>query len=311
MTRPPIKKLIHSFVESLEIEKGYAKNTCRGYRTDLEEFVSYLYENRLTGNKPTPGRDLIEINEVDGIHIRGYLGYLHKKNKKSTIARKLSAVRSFFRYIVKRGLIEDNPSNSILTPKQEKTIPAYLPVDDMFRLLDSIKANRVLDLRNRAIFEILYSSGIRVSELVGMNNIDVDFDGQTIRVLGKGSKERIVPVGQKALNAVQAYRLQLQKQWGISLKHNEPLFLNKNRGRLSARSVARILEKLILACGLLTPVSPHTLRHTFATHMLDAGADLRVVQEFLGHKSLSTTQKYTHVSIDRLMETYDRAHPRK
>jgi integrase/recombinase XerC len=311
MTRPPIKKLIHSFIESLEIEKGYAKNTCRGYRTDLEEFVSYLYENRLTGNKPTPGRDLIEINEVDGIHIRGYLGYLHKKNKKSTIARKLSAVRSFFRYIVKRGLIEDNPSNSILTPKQEKTIPAYLPVDDMFRLLDSIKGNRVLDLRNRAIFEILYSSGIRVSELVGMNNIDVDFDGQTIRVLGKGSKERIVPVGQKALNAVQAYRLQLQKQWGISLKHNEPLFLNKNRGRLSARSVARILEKLILACGLLTPVSPHTLRHTFATHMLDAGADLRVVQEFLGHKSLSTTQKYTHVSIDRLMETYDRAHPRK
>ena len=256
MTRPPIKKLIHSFIESLEIEKGYAKNTCRGYRTDLEEFVSYLYENRLTGNRPTPGRDLIEINEVDGIHIRGYLGYLHKKNKKSTIARKLSAVRSFFRYNVKRGIIEDNPSTSILTPKQEKTIPAYLPVDEMFRLLDSIKTNRVLDFRNRAIFEILYSCGIRVSELVGMNNNDVDFNSETIRVLGKGSKERIVPIGQKALNAVQAYRAQLHRQWGISANYNGPLLLNKNRGRLSARSVARILEKLILACGLLTPVSP-------------------------------------------------------
>ena len=299
MTKLPIKKLIQSFIESLEVEKGYAKNTCRGYRNDLEEFFSYLSENRLTGNKPVPARDPIEISEVDGIHIRGYLGYLHKKNKKSTIARKLSAVRSFFRYSVKRGIIEDNPSIMILTPKQEKTIPAYLPVDDMFRLLDSINTHRVLDLRNRAIFEILYSSGIRVSELVGMKNTDVDFNAETIRVLGKGNKERIVPVGRKALGAVQVYQTQLHRQWGISANSNGPLFLNKNKGRLSARSVARILEKLIVACGILAPVSPHTLRHTFATHMLDAGADLRVVQEFLGHKSLSTTQKYTHVSIDR------------
>jgi integrase/recombinase XerC len=144
-----------------------------------------------------------------------------------------------------------------------------------------------------------------------MKTTDVDFGRETIRVLGKGNRERIVPIGQKAMIAIQAYRSKLQKQWGISLTHDGPLFLNKNKGRLSARSVARILERLLLACGLRTPVSPHTLRHTFATHMLDAGADLRLVQEFLGHKSLSTTQKYTHVSIDRLMETYDRAHPRK
>lgn len=249
---------------------------------------------------------------MQSLHIRGYLGYLHrKKNRKSTIARKLSAVRSFFKYNVKRGLVEDNPSDSILTPKQEKSIPAYLSVDDMFRLLDSITTNRILDLRNRAIFEVLYSCGIRVSELVGMKTTDVDFGRETIRVLGKGNRERIVPIGQKAMIAIQAYRSKLQKQWGISLTHDGPLFLNKNKGRLSARSVARILERLLLACGLRTPVSPHTLRHTFATHMLDAGADLRLVQEFLGHKSLSTTQKYTHVSIDRLMETYDRAHPRK
>lgn len=312
MTRPSIQNLIHTFIESIETEKGYATNTCRGYRRDLEEFVSYLFENCFPGKRPMPGREMIGIDDVNGIHIRGYLGYLHKRNKKSTIARKLSAVRSFFSYNVKRGIIEDNPSKSILTPKQEKTIPAYLPVDDMFRLLDSIQTHNILDLRNRAIFEILYSSGIRVSELVGMNNFDLDSKNETIRVLGKGSKERIVPVGQKALNAVQVYREQLQRQWGISADHNNgPLFLNKNRGRLSARSVARILEKLLIACGLLAPVSPHTLRHTFATHMLDAGVDLRVVQELLGHKSLSTTQKYTHVSIDRLMETYDRAHPRK
>ena len=311
MTRMPIKNLICSFIESLETEKGYARNTCRGYRRDLEEFESYLIEYHFAGKRRVPGRDMIGIDDVDGIHIRGYLGYLHKKNRKSTIARKLSAVRSFLKFLVKRGVIVDNPSDSILTPKQEKTIPAYLPVDEMFRLLDSIRVDNILDVRNRAIFEILYSCGIRVSELVGMNNIDVDSKGETIRVLGKGNKERILPIGQKALDAIQVYREQLNREWGISLDHNRPLFLNKSKGRLSARSVARILEKLIKACGLLAPVSPHTLRHTFATHMLDAGADLRVVQELLGHKSLSTTQKYTHVSIDRLMETYDRAHPRK
>jgi integrase/recombinase XerC len=311
MTRTPIKNLICSFIESLEAEKGYAENTCRGYRRDLAEFISYLVENGFAGKRRMPGRDLMGIEDVDGIHIRGYLGYLHKKNKRSTIARKLSAVRSFLKFLVKRGVIENNPSDWILTPKQGKTIPAYLPVDEMFRLLDSIRADNILDLRNRAIFETLYSCGIRVSELVGMNNIDVDLKGETIRVLGKGSKERIVPIGQKALDAIQVYRGQLKREWSISVDHNGPLFLNKNKGRLSARSVARILEKLLKSCGLLTPVSPHTLRHTFATHMLDAGVDLRAVQELLGHKSLSTTQKYTHVSIDRLMETYDRAHPRK
>ena len=311
MTRTPIEMLIRFFIESLEAEKGYAKNTCRGYRRDIMEFVSYLADSGFLRRRNQPVGEMIGIGDVNGIHIRGYLGYLHKRNKRSTIARKLSAVRSFFKFLVKRGVIEDNPSDSILTPKQEKSIPAYLPVDEMFQLLDSIQTDHILDVRNRAIFEILYSCGIRVSELVGMNNNDVDSKAETIRVLGKGSKERIVPIGQKALDAIQVYREQLEKEWHIPIDHRGPLFLNKNKGRLSARSVARILEKLLKACGLLIPVSPHTLRHTFATHLLDAGADLRVVQELLGHKSLSTTQKYTHVSIDRLMETYDRAHPRK
>ncbi len=303
--------MISAFIETLAAEKGYSENTCRGYRNDLKEFINYMTESRLTSSQSFSSQTTIAIDQVDSLSIRGYLGYLHKKNKKTTIARKLSAVRAFFRFLVKRGVLEVNPADSILTPKQERSIPAYLPVDEMFRLLDSIQTDDLLDSRNRAIFETLYSCGIRVSELVGMNLIDVDFDRALIRVLGKGSKERIVPIGRKALEAVTHYRQQLQKECGISADHNGPLFLNKNKGRLTARSVARILDKLVNACGLLRPVSPHTLRHTFATHMLDAGADLRVVQELLGHKSLSTTQKYTHVSIDRLMETYDRAHPRK
>ena len=311
MTQIPIKNLINSFLESLKTEKGYAQNTCRGYRQNLEEFSSYLAKNWHAGKGRHRERKTVEIRAVDSICIRGYLGYLHKKNQKSTIARKLSAVRSFFNFLIKRRVIKINPAESILTPKQRKTIPAYLPVDEMFRLLDSIPGKSILDARNRAIFELLYSCGIRVSELVGMNNMDVDLNSAVIRVLGKGSKERMVPIGRKAMDAVYIYQQRLKNEWGMAVNPEEPFLLNKNKGRLSARSVARILDKLIKTCGLLSTASPHTLRHTFATHMLDAGADLRVVQELLGHKSLSTTQKYTHVSIDRLMETYDRAHPRK
>ncbi|MEJ2282801.1 MAG: tyrosine recombinase XerC [Desulfobacterales bacterium] len=306
MKAMPVEKLISVFVESLATEKGFSENTLRGYRNDLKQFFNYLVEDcRLAANDPAT------IERVDGITIRGYLGKLHKQNKKTTIARKLSALRSFFHFLVKQGVTRKNPAASILTPKQEKTIPAYLSVDEMFRLLDSIQTGRWLDLRNRAIFETLYSCGIRVSELVGLNIADVDYRQSLVRVLGKGRKERIVPIGKNALVALSNYRQVLNAEGGLSDDVNGPLFLNKNMGRLSARSVARILDKLVTACGLLTPVSPHTLRHTFATHMLDAGADLRVVQELLGHKSLSTTQKYTHVSIDRLMETYDKAHPRK
>ena len=224
---------------------------------------------------------------------------------------KLSAIRSFFRFLVKHGVIQDNPADMILTPKQGKSLPVYLPVDDMFRLLDSIKTDTLLSMRNRAIFETLYSSGIRVSELAGMDVSHIDFAQNIIRVHGKGNRERIVPLGEKAVKAIEAYREKLKVETGIGPFGNAPLFLNKNRGRLSTRSIARILDKLVQECSLSVPVSPHALRHTFATHMLDAGADLRVVQELLGHKSLSTTQKYTHVSIDRLMETYDKAHPRR
>jgi integrase/recombinase XerC len=243
--------------------------------------------------------------------IRGYLGYLHQKNQKSSIARKLSTLRSFFKFLVKKGMIEFNPMEGILTPKREKNLPAYLSVDAIFRLLDSIETDSLQAARNRAIFETLYSCGIRVSELAGLDVYDLDTAAGMLKVLGKGGKERLVPIGAKALDSLAAYRRMLQAQGGIGTASNGPLFLNLRGQRLTTRSVARILKKIAAACGILTPVSPHTLRHTFATHMLDAGADLRSVQELLGHQNLSTTQKYTHVSIDRLMDAYDRAHPRK
>jgi integrase/recombinase XerC len=251
-----------------------------------------------------------DLDLVSSLTIRGFLGVLYKKNKKTTTARKLSTIRSFFRYLVKRGKVKVSPAKMVATPKREKIIPAYLPVDEMFRLLDSIKMDGVLSLRNRAIFEMLYSTGIRVSELAGLNVFDIDFNRRLVRVLGKGNKERVVPVGKKAVSFIKTYREQMEVEKGVP-SNTGPLFLNKDKGRLTTRSIGRILEKIVKECALLTPVSPHGLRHSFATHMLDAGADLRVVQELLGHKSLSTTQKYTHVSIDKLMETYDKAHPRR
>jgi integrase/recombinase XerC len=311
MESHPEKQLIDSFLESLVTEKGYSSHTCRAYRKDLQDFFCFILKSRTSGRAHHTQKSTAAFEQVDGIMIRGYLSFLHRRNKKSTIARKLSSIRSFFKFLVKKGTISENPAEFVLTPKQDKTIPVYLSVDEMFRLLDSIQTDTLMGMRNRAIFEALYSSGIRVSELAEMNFSDVDFSAAVVRVFGKGSKQRIVPIGKKALAAIKSYRTQLHRQAGIAASGNGPLFLNRFKKRLSSRSIGRILKKLVDAVGLLTPVSPHALRHTFATHMLDAGADLRVVQELLGHQSLSTTQKYTHVSIDRLMETYDRAHPRK
>ena len=286
-------------------------HTIRAYRNDLCEFAALVTERDRDGMDKRAIDVRFDPRLVDALTIREYLADLYKKNRKSTIARKLSAVRSFFRFLMRQGLIESNPAEGVLTPKQEKKIPSYLTVDDMFRLLDAVPDDRLFDLRNRAIFETLYATGVRISELAGLNTIDVDLDEKLIKVSGKGNKERIVPLGDKAVHAIQAYRMRLYQESGISWEDNGPLFLNKFKGRLTPRSMARCLDQLVRSCGMLVSVSPHTLRHTFATHMLNAGADLRAVQELLGHESLSTTQKYTHVNIDRLMEVYDQAHPRK
>ncbi|MFH2092723.1 MAG: tyrosine recombinase XerC [Pseudomonadota bacterium] len=242
---------------------------------------------------------------VDKIIIRKDLAVLVRgKKSKRTVSRKLSALKAFFDYLVITGKLAANPADAIPFPKLEKTIPKFLNIDDLFQLLDSIQTTTWMDKRNLAMFETFYSTGMRVSEMEGLNIGDIDFERQMIKVFGKGSKERIVPVGQRALNAIKQYRAVLKQNYG-------PVFLNKHFTRISARSVRRILDKIVLACQLNVPVSPHMLRHSFATHMLDSGADLRGIQEILGHASLSTTQVYTHVSMDRLMQVYDKAHPRR
>lgn len=300
---------VDRFLEDLAAEKGYSPHTVRAYRNDLMELAAFLANDPNAADDGSRPPAAVCLGEIDALRVRGYLGYLHGRNRKTTIARKLAAIRSFMRYLQKRGWLADNPAEATRTPKHGKPMPVYLSVDDMFRLLDTVQPEGILGLRNRAILETLYSGGLRVSELAGMDVQDVDFRNHTVRVLGKGGKERVVPVGQKALDAIAAYRQALGAAGQRAV--NGPLFLNKDSGRLTTRSIARVVDKFARACGLAVPVSPHVLRHAFATHMLDAGADLRAVQELLGHRSLSTTQRYTHVSIDRLMAAYDKAHPRR
>jgi len=299
---------IHGFLQSLAAEKGYSDHTLRAYRNDLVELTAFVAGHPEWAREETHRLAQVPVAQVDALVIRGYLGYLHGRNRKSSIARKLAAIRSFFRYLRKLHRVEENPAEAVRTPKQAKPLPVYLSVDEMFRMLDHVPAEGVLGLRDKAILETLYSGGVRVSELAGLDMEDLDLRNGLIRVLGKGHKERIVPIGAKAQAAIAAYRDLLA---GQGAPEGGAVFLNKNLGRLTTRSIARVVDKFARACGLAVPVSPHALRHSFATHLLEAGADLRAVQELLGHRSLSTTQRYTHVSIDRLMETYDKAHPRR
>lgn len=308
MTSPSIRSLIAAFSDYLAAEKGYSHHTCRAYGHDLSEFASVISsafpESADDGEMP--------VAQITALDIRRYLGVLYKKrNDKATVARKLSAVRSFFRHLVKQGILAGNPADQILTPRQSQHVPVWLPVDDMFRLLSAMAGTSLPGLRNRAIFETIYSCGLRVSEAAGLNGEDIDPVARMVRVRGKGNKERLVPIGRISIESIHRYRQELERERGVRQEPHGALFLNQRGTRLSTRSMARILDKISRECGIPVPVSPHALRHSFATHMLDAGADLKVVQELLGHKSLSTTQRYTHVSISRLMETYDKAHPRK
>ncbi len=298
---------IERFIDYLKSQRGYSQNTARSYRTDLVQFFNYLNKK---GNT-----EKIDLSQIDFHVIRAYLGGLFKGYKKTTIARRLSALRTFFLYLEKNNLNDGNPAAEISAPKQGKYIPGYLNIDDMFMLLDSPEPVTSNEVRNQAILELLYSCGIRVSELTGLNLSDVDFKERLIRVIGKGDKERIVPVGKKALSAIEKYLEQTQvvrkKAMNSTKTFVNPLFLNKNGGRLSSRSVSSIIKDFVRRYNLADNITPHSFRHTYATHLLDGGADLRSVQELLGHASLSTTQRYTHVSLDKLMEVYDRAHPRK
>ena len=297
---PEKQNLIRQFIHYLSAEKNASPHTCRNYLRDLEQFESFLEE--------------MAIEKVDRMVLRRYLSFLHRKNRKSSIARKLSTLRSFYRYLVREQILSANPAKPVATPKVEKLLPTTLTVDEAFRLMESPKGIsekssseglKEKKLRDRAILELLYSSGLRVSELVGLNSNQLDMDLGIVRVMGKGRKERIVPVGGKAIEVLKAYL----EERGM-LKGDEPIFVNSLGGRLTARSVGRLVKKYSRHSGIFRKVSPHSLRHTFATHLLDAGADIREIQEMLGHSSLSTTQRYTHVSMGKLMEVYDRAHPR-
>ncbi|MGD9008747.1 MAG: tyrosine recombinase XerC [Desulfobacteraceae bacterium] len=302
---------VEMFIESLAAEKGYSAHTLRAYQHNLSELAAFAAGDPSWARNEPQRWEKLDVDQLDDLAIRSYLGYLHGRNQKTTIARKMAAIRSFFRFLHKHRVIAENPAEALHPPKHGKSIPVYLPVDDMFRLLDAIKPAGVLGYRNRAILETLYSTGVRVSELSGLNMNDLDVRAGIVRVWGKGAKERRVPIGQRAVAAISAYRDQLAMRSDFSNDNDGPIFLNKDLGRLTTRSIARVVDKMARACGIAVPVSPHAMRHSFATHLLDAGADLRAVQELLGHRNLSTTQRYTHVSIDRLMAAYDKAHPRR
>jgi integrase/recombinase XerC len=250
------------------------------------------------GDTATPG-------EVGHLLIRRFLAKLMQGHSRSSIGRKLAAIRSFYRYLVRQGGVLQNPAELVSTPKREKRVPYHLTVDEVTALVEAPSGSDPLVLRDRAILELLYSSGLRVSELTGLDVSNIDLDSGLVKVLGKGGKERIVPMGRHAVSAIFSYFEVLPPEGA-----GRAAFLNARGGRLTRRSVARVVDRHILRLATMKKVSPHTLRHTFATHLLESGVDLRAIQELLGHSSLSTTQKYTHVNIDRLMEVYDKAHPK-
>lgn len=304
-----ISDQIGVFIAYLRDQKGYSQHTIRNYRIDLTQFSEFLVSREALPDAQEVDQDM---EAIDALVIREYLGSLFGRFARSTIARKLSAVRSFFLFLEKKGIVMTNPAGDIATPKLGKYIPVYLPVDDVFRLLERPDRKKPLGLRDLAILEVLYSCGIRVSELEALDISGVDFEERLVTVIGKGDRERIVPIGRIALQAVRNYleaTRNLRKGDGYD-SQDGPLFINFRGGRLSGRSIARIIKRYAAESGLSPEISPHSMRHTFATHLLDGGADLRSVQELLGHASLSTTQRYTHVSLDRLMEVYDKAHPR-
>jgi tyrosine recombinase XerC len=281
---------ITKFLHHLEVEKNYSEHTLLNYRLDLEQFTKFFGDG--------------DVVSIDYSVLRRFLGGLREQNlKPRSVARKLSSLRSFFRYLQREKIIKSNPASLLVTPKLDKPLPHFLSEEEAITLIEGPKTDKNSDLRDKAIFETLYSTGMRVSELVGLDVDSVDFIGNIARVMGKGRKERLVPIGDTALEAVKTY---IDKR----PHESKALFLNKSGGRLSARSVGNIIRKFVLQEAMRQHVTPHMFRHSFATHLLNRGADLRAVQELLGHVNLSTTQIYTHLTTDKLKKVYDQAHPR-
>jgi integrase/recombinase XerC len=293
-----MRKELEAFLDYLTHERNASAHTVSSYGTDLGQLAAYL-----EGRK-------VRLRQVDNVVLRGFLLEVHKKGvSKTSAARKLAAVRSFFQFCLKRRLVDDNPAKVVATPRLDKHVPGFLTEDEVGTFLDLPEADEKLGPRDRAIFELFYATGIRVSELVGLDLSDLSLAERMVRVRGKGKKERLVPFGRKAGDSLAAYfetRAKLLGRGGDPA----PVFLNYRGTRLSSRSVERLVGKYIRRTAVRRKISPHSLRHSFASHLLGRGADLRVIQELLGHESLATTQKYTHLDLKQLLETYRKSHPR-
>jgi integrase/recombinase XerC len=324
--------IIQKFLDYLKFERRFSEHTAKCYGADLTQFGGFLKGASESG--PSDAEPISHVHhdagpatavatrvviKIDQLllsastdAVRAYLAFLNEKQySKATIARKLATLRSFYKFLVKRNHVSSNPVVSIRTPKQEKKLPRFLEYEEVKRLLDTPPMDTWLGARDRAILETLYSTGIRVSELVALNMDDIDFLGEVVHVRGKGKKERIAPIGSSALQVIQHYMEYRNKRAQSNGNFDSKvLFVNKHGRRLSTRSVRRKMDKYLKMAGLDPAISPHTLRHSFATHMLNNGADLRSVQELLGHQSLSTTQVYTHLTTTKLREIYESAHPR-
>ncbi len=305
-----MEKLIEQFLEHLRYERNVSSHTLRNYSSDLEQFLDFLAPaDPTTGKRRTP-----EVSAIDHLTIREWLASLHTaQKKKASIARKLAALRTFFQFLVREGVLELNPAKLVATPKLEKKLPKHLSIEEAVRFIESPDPETDLGKRDRAMLELMYATGVRVAELTTLNLPDVDFRNQLVRVTGKRRKQRIVPFGDPAGAAIKNYldvRDKFLLNAPISKRDDAALFLNYQGTRITTRSVGRMVEKYIRICAGMHNISPHALRHSFATHLLDSGADLRDIQELLGHARLSTTQVYTHVSMEKLIEVYDKAHPK-
>ncbi len=296
-----MKRHTDIFQRWLAVEKGYSSHTVDGYLRDIAEFIVHTGED-------------VPVEHITSVEIRSFVVSLHGKNSSASVARKLSALRTFFRFLKRENIVATDPITGISSPKIGKTIPVFLTVDEVFQLVEEPGAKDRFMLRDRAILELLYSTGIRVAELVSRNITDLDFTTEVLSVRGKGSKERLVPVGRPAREAVFAWLAQREKLMQDRAKRGrdverKALFLNGRGSRLTVRSVERLVRFYGERSGIAQAITPHALRHSFATHLLEMGADLRSVQELLGHSSLSSTQRYTHLNLDHLSEVYDKAHP--
>jgi len=301
-----MEKAIQEFKKYLLVEKNASPHTLEGYLNDIAQFQDFLIHSGHAIESAT-----IQLDKIDRLAIRSFMGYLYEKNLSgATMRRKLSTLSSFFRFLCREGTLKTNVAKTVPAPRMQNKLPAYFSVDEMFRLLELPQGEGFLPVRDQALLELFYSCGLRISELVALTLEDTNLDSRMVKVLGKGGKERLLPMGRHCVAALKMYlntRMDKIRHFGSD---TDKLFLNHRGTGISTRGVRKIVEKYIKQGNFTGGVSPHSIRHSFATHLLEGGADLRSIQELLGHSSLSTTQKYTHLTLDRLSEVYDKAHPR-